>query len=312
MKRTAEQSNRKKQGIGKYIDGHMTLLMLLPASAAVIIVSIYPTLRTIGMSFFDKQLLRQEEPFTGLENYVEALSNSDVWQTIFNTLFFSIVSLILGAALAMYIAVKLIKPLPGKGFFRALFLVPWVTPPLVASFVWRILLSENFSPINSILLKLGLIETPLSFLDNTEVFLGFLSVPLIMLTIINVWSIFPFMMVMFIAGLQTVPQELYEAATMDGAGKIVRFWKITLPCIRPVISVSVLLELIWQFNNFNISYMVTQGGPLGLTKLLSVEVYQQAFTNFRYGYASSISVIMMLIALVPAVIYIRSSMKEIQ
>ena len=139
-----------------------------------------------------------------------------------------------------------------------------------------------------------------------------MSVPLIMLTIINVWSIFPFMMVMFIAGLQTVPQELYEAATMDGAGKIVRFWKITLPCIRPVISVSVLLELIWQFNNFNISYMVTQGGPLGLTKLLSVEVYQQAFTNFRYGYASSISVIMMLIALVPAVIYIRSSMKEIQ
>lgn len=83
MKRTAEQSNRKKQGIGKYIDGHMPLLMLLPASAAVIIVSIYPTLRTIGMSFFDKQLLRQEEPFTGLENYVEALSNSDVWQTIF-------------------------------------------------------------------------------------------------------------------------------------------------------------------------------------------------------------------------------------
>jgi len=117
--------------------------------------------------------------------------------------------------------------------------------------------------------------------------------------------------VMFIAGLQTVPKELYEAATMDGAGKIKSFWKITVPCIRPVISVSVLLELIWQFNNFNISYMVTQGGPLGLTKLLAVEVYQQAFTNFRYGYASAVSVIMMCIALVPAVVYIRSSLKEI-
>lgn len=98
---------------------------------------------------------------------------------------------------------------------------------------------------------------------------------------------------------------------MDGAGKITSFWKITVPCIRPVISVSVLLELIWQFNNFNISYMVTQGGPLGLTRLLAVEVYQQAFTSFNYGYAASVSVIMMMIALVPAIFYIKSSIREI-
>ena len=293
------------------LDKHTPFLMLVPAAASVLLVSVYPTLKTIGMSFFDKQLLNKEEPFVGLANYAEALSNAVIWQTIFNTLFFALASLALGVALAMYIAVKLIKPLPGRGFFRALFLVPWVTPPLVASFVWRILLSQNFSPINSVLLKLGWIQGPVSFLDNTEVFFGFLSVTLIMLTIINVWSIFPFLMVMFIAGLQTVPKELYEAATMDGAGKITSFWKITVPCIRPVISVSVLLELIWQFNNFNISYMVTQGGPLGLTKLLAVEVYQQAFTNFNYGYAASVSVIMMMIALVPAIFYMKSSIREI-
>lgn len=303
-----EKKKRKK----RFMDDHAPGFMLLPAVAAVLIVSVYPTLKTVGMSFFDKQLLKTEEPFIGIANYIEALGDREIWQTIFNTLFFSVVSLGAGVALAMYIAVKLIKPLPGKGFFRALFLVPWVTPPLVASFVWRILMSENFSPVNSILLKLGWIKTPVSFLDNTEVFLGFLSIPLLMLTIINIWSIFPFLMVMFIAGLQTVPKELYEAATMDGAGKIISFWKVTVPCIRPVIAVSVLLELIWQFNNFNISYMVTQGGPLGLTKLLSVEVYQQAFTNFRYGYASSVSVIMMMIALVPSIFYIRSSMKNIQ
>ena len=130
-----------------------------------------------------------------------------------------------------------------------------------------------------------------------------------MLTIINVWSIFPFLMVMFIAGLQTVPQDIYEAATLDGAGKIITFWKITVPCIRPVITTSIILELIWQFNNFNISYMVTNGGPLGLTKTLAVEVYQQAFTNFKYGYASAISIIMMLIALIPSIFYIKSSIK---
>ncbi|NBJ93253.1 carbohydrate ABC transporter permease [Parablautia muri] len=297
---------------GGFWDRHTPFIMLLPAVLAVMIVSVYPTLRTVGMSFFDKSLLSRKEPFIGLANYAEAFGKTELWLYICNTLFFAIVSLILGVALAMYVAVKLIKPLPGKGFFRAMFLTPWVTPPLVASFTWRILFSENFSPINSILLRLGWIKTPISFLNSTDVFLGFLSVPLLMLVIINVWSIFPFLMVMFIAGLQTVPAELYEAATMDGAGKIKQFWKITVPCIRPVIAVSILLELIWQFNNFNISYMVTSGGPLGRTKLLAVEVYQQAFTNFRYGYASAVSVIMMLVAAIPAVLYVRSSVKELQ
>ena len=208
----------------------------------------------------------------------------------------------------MLIATKLIKPYPLRGFFRAMFLIPWVTPPLVASIVWRFIFSENFSPINSILLKLHLIKVPVNFLGSTAKFLG-VSEPLIVLTIINVWSIFPFLMVMFIAGLQTVPQEIYEAARMDGAGKMATFWKITVPCIRPVITSSIVLELIWQFNNFNISYMVTNGGPLGLTKTMAVEVYQAAFTNYRYGYASALSIIMMLIALIPSIFYIRSSLK---
>lgn len=298
--------------IGRVLDRHTPFIMLLPAVIAVLAVSVYPALRTIGMSFFDKSLLSNEEPFIGFANYVEAFKNMDVWQSIANTLFFAIASLILAVALAMYIAVKLVKPYLGRGFFRALFLVPWVTPPLVASFTWRMLLSENFSPINSILLKTGLIDYPLTFLDSTAKYFGFLSIPLVMLTIINVWCIFPFLMVMFIAGLQTVPMELYEAATMDGAGKIRQFWKITVPCIRPVVTVSIVLELIWQFNNFNVSYMVTKGGPLGLTKLLAVEVYTSAFTNYRYGYASAVSVIMMMVALIPAVYYIRSSLKDIQ
>lgn len=294
------------------LDNLTPRLMLLPAVAAIMLVSVYPTLKTMWMSFYDKQLLKKTEIFNGISNYTHALKDPEIWQVICNTLFFALVSLIAGVALAMFIGVKLIKPYPGKGFFRALFLIPWVTPPLVASFVWRTILSTNFSPINSILLKLGIVDTPLSFLESTQTYFGFLSIPLVMITIINVWSIFPFLMVMFIAGLQTVPKELYEAATMDGAGKMKSFWKITVPCIRPIISVSVLLELIWQFNNFNISYMVTQGGPLGLTKLLAVEIYQQAFTNFNYGYASSVSVIMMCIAFIPAIIYIRSSMKDLQ
>lgn len=299
---------KKQKSFGSILNQWTSFLMLMPAIASLLIVSIYPTVKTIWMSFFDKSILKKEEPFIGLANYIEAFSKAGTWQTIFNTLFFAIVSLALGVSLAMLIATKLIRPYPLRGFFRAMFLIPWVTPPLVASIVWRFIFSENFSPINSILLKLHLIKVPINFLGSTATFLG-VSEPLIVLTIINVWSIFPFLMVMFIAGLQTVPQEIYEAARMDGAGKMATFWKITVPCIRPVITSSIVLELIWQFNNFNISYMVTNGGPLGLTKTMAVEVYQAAFTNYRYGYASALSIIMMLIALIPSIFYIRSSLK---
>ena len=120
------------------------------------------------MSFFDKQLLKKTVSFIGLSNYWTALKNPDTWQVIFNTLFFAAVSLILGVALAMFIAVKLIKPYPGRGFLRAMFLIPWVTPPLVASFVWRTILSANFSPLNYILLKLGIVKVPVSFLESTH------------------------------------------------------------------------------------------------------------------------------------------------
>ena len=299
---------KKQNSFGSILNQWTSFLMLMPAIASLLIVSIYPTVKTIWMSFFDKSILKKEEPFIGLANYIEAFSKAGTWQTIFNTLFFAIVSLALGVSLAMLIATKLIKPYPLRGFFREMYLIPWVTPPLVASIVWRFIFSENFSPINSILLKLHLIKVPVNFLGSTATFLG-VSEPLIVLTIINVWSIFPFLMVMFIAGLQTVPQEIYEAARMDGAGKMATFWKITVPCIRPVITSSIVLELIWQFNNFNISYMVTNGGPLGLTKIMAVEVYQAAFTNYRYGYASALSIIMMLIALIPSIFYIRSSLK---
>ena len=299
---------KKQNSFGSILNQWTSFLMLMPAIASLLIVSIYPTVKTIWMSFFDKSILKKEEPFIGLANYIEAFSKAGTCQTIFNTLFFAIVSLALGVSLAMLIATKLIKPYPLRGFFRAMFLIPWVTPPLVASIVWRFIFSENFSPINSILLKLHLIKVPVNFLGSTATFLG-VSEPLIVLTIINVWSIFPFLMVMFIAGLQTVPQEIYEAARMDGAGKMATFWKITVPCIRPVITSSIVLELIWQFNNFNISYMVTNGGPLGLTKTMAVEVYQAAFTNYRYGYASALSIIMMLIALIPSIFYTRSSLK---
>ena len=292
---------QKKKNIGSRINKSTPFLMLLPAIISLLIVSIYPTLRTVLMSFFDKSLLKKEEPFVGLANYIEAFSKSSTWQTVFNTLFFAIVSLILGVALAMYIATKLIKPYPLRGFFRAMFLIPWVTPPLVASIVWRFIFSENFSPINSVLLKLNIIDTPVNFLGGTTTFLG-ISKPLVVLTIINVWSIFPFLMVMFIAGLQTVPQDIYEAAKIDGATPLQSFLHITLPLIRPYTFMVVILGTIWSFQMFDLAYTMTGGGPGQATMTLVYLVYNTAYRNCEMGYACSIAMLLFAIVVVISII----------
>jgi ABC-type sugar transport system permease subunit len=285
--------------------------MLLPALIGSLFVHIYPTLDAIRMSFFDIQLLRPGRPFAGLQNYATILADPTTSQVIGNTIVWTLFSLIFGSIIGLFAAVKLNKPYPGRGFLRALFLVPWVTPPYVVANVFRWLVSETFSPINNFLLNIGLIERPINFLGNIELILwGMTSVPALTLIAINVWSIFSFMMVMFLAGLQTIDTSIYEAARIDGASNRQIFFRITLPLLLPVVETVILLQGIWQFNNFNLSFLVTRGGPLNLTSLASVRVYSEAFINFRYGTAAALSVIMLLIILVPAVIYMRRSLKS--
>ncbi|SCH17921.1 Inner membrane ABC transporter permease protein ycjO [uncultured Ruminococcus sp.] len=294
----------------KFVNKYTPVIMLLPALIGVLIIQIYPSLDSIRLSFTDKSLLNPITSYVGFDNYIKALSDPQTWQTILNTLVFAVLSLALGAVFAMLVANELNKKFRGRTFFRAMFLAPWVTPPLVTSAIWQLLLSETFSPINGLLMQLGWIDKPINFLGNTEPILGFLSMPLISIIIINVWSIFPFLMVMFLAGMQTIPAEMIEAATVDGANSVQRFFKITLPCLMPVIETSILLEGIWQFNNFNISYLVTKGGPLNSTMVMAVDVYTEAFINFNYGSGATISVLMMLIILFPAVVYLKKQLRQ--
>ncbi len=307
MKRESVKGRLVK--IPEFLERNTPVLMLLPAALGVLCIQVYPTIRSIVMSFFDISLLSKERPFVGLKNYIELMKDPVVWQVMLNTILFAVLSLVIGGCFAMLVAVELNKNFPGKGIFRTIFLVPWVTPPLVTSMIWKLLVSESFSPINAVLLELGLIDHPLNFLGQTDTVFGFFSVPMLVIVIINVWSIFPFMMVMFLAGLQTIPMELYEAAEMDGARKHQQFWYITLPSLLPVISTSILLQGIWQFNSFNVSYMVTKGGPLHLTEVMAVRVYSEAFINFRYGLAAATSVIMLLLVLIPSIFYLRSNLK---
>ncbi len=295
----------------KLIDRHTGYILLFPAILASLFVHVYPTVDAVRISFFDFQLLHTNRPFVGWGNFVTVLQDPAFIQVFGNTIIWTILSLIVGGATGLIVAIFLNRPYPGRGFLRALFLVPWVTPPVVVAIIFRSLLSQTFSPINGLLMNLHWIDSPINFLGNLDLLGGIFSVPLLTIVAINVWCTFSFMMVMFLAGLQTIPPELYEAARVDGASKHQQFWRITWPSILPVVETVALLQGIWQFNNFNISYLVTHGGPLHATELLSVEVYNEAFNNFRFGTAAALSVIMMLIILIPAVFYVRRSVKHV-
>lgn len=294
-----------KKSLSSFLDRYISYILILPVLLCITAVILYPSIRTIAMSFYRVELLNPERSFVGLENFSEILKNPDLLRIIGNTLFFSLASLVISTILALYSAQLLNKPYWGRGLYRTLFLVPWITPPVVMGAVWKVLYSESFSPISGLLMTLGIIEKPISFLGNTEWGFGPVTLPMISLVIVNVWHMFPFMVVMFLAAMQSVPKDYYEAATVDGLGKTGQFYKITLPLIMPVVEITLLLEFIWQFNNFNSSYLLTQGGPVDMTNVLAVKVYQEAFINYKYSIASSISVLMFFIALIPSIFYIK-------
>jgi ABC-type sugar transport system permease subunit len=244
----------------------------------------------------------------GFANYAEALGNPTIRRVLFNTFFWAVTTLLVGGSFALFVAQQLNKAFRGRSVFRTLFLAPWVTPPIAVSMIWRQVMSRDFSPISGMLQNMGLIERSINFLGDTTLFFGFVSIPMLSLIMINVWSMFPFCSVMFLASLQTIPLEIYEAARVDGASKFQVFWRITFPLLLPVIQTTLLLQGIWQFNSFNLSFLVTHGGPLNSTELLSVSVYNATYLAFRYGYAGAISVIMLCIVAVPAVISIINSL----
>ncbi len=292
------------------LDDVTPYLMVIPALVCIGFVSLYPSVRSVLMSFYNIDLLKANTPFVGLANYEKFFSNATSIRVLFNTFFWAVCSVCLGTIIAMITAMQLNKPFRGRAAFRSIFLAPWVTPPVVVASIWAVLLNRDLSPINGILMSLGLVETPIAFLADPTVYWGFLSKPMLYLIVINLWNMQPFMVVMFLAGLQTVPKELYEAATVDGASKSRQFRHITLPLLAPVMETTLLLQCIWQFNNFNLSYLVTKGGPLNTTELLAVRVYTESMINFKYGYGAAISVVMVLVTLVPALMYISRVIRQ--
>jgi multiple sugar transport system permease protein len=267
-------------------------VFLLPLFVLVLGLVVYPFYRAISLSFTDK-LVGYPERFVGFRNYVYLAHDDTFRGVIRNSLVFAVASVGLKIVTGVGMALVLHYTWRWRNFFRGMFLLPWITSTVIVALTWRWMF-DSFPGrgfFNSVLLDAGLLTRPLAFMASPE---G----AMFAVVIANWWRGFPFFGVSYLAAMQSIPVEMYEAAAVDGAGAWRRFWNVTLPGLKHIIIVTVLLSFIWTINDFNIIYVMTRGGPGSATQVFATYSYEVAFNQLRWarGVTISIYVVPLLVA----------------
>jgi multiple sugar transport system permease protein len=278
--------------------------MLAPTLALLVLFYGYPIFKNLSMSFTDLSLLgmRRGGNWVGLDNYRELVRAGDLGHILFNTLVWLTatsvaIRLLMGLGIAVLLNSRALKRVRMAAIARFALLIPWATPPIVAVVMWRWLLDPQ-GAVNKALISLSLISEPIAFFaDMRTVWPAIVA--------IMVWNTVPLIALSLLSSLQTVPEELYEAAELDGATRWQEFRYITLPFLMPSLLVLGLMSVFWSFNNFVYVWLATGAGPGTFTNVLATEVYIKAFVDFRLGYSSAIGMIMALVMAVFGAVYLR-------
>jgi ABC-type sugar transport system permease subunit len=259
-------------------------LLTVPMLASLLAVSLYPVLRTIWMAFRNTSLESQSDNFTGLANIRRLAHDSLFWQAWRQTLEFTAVTTIAETLLGLVIALALYQKFRGRGLVRAAVLVPWAIPTVVTArmFSW---LFDQGGVVNYLLVEAHLVSAPVNFLGSTT-----LALPTLMVA--DIWKTTPFMALLLLAGLQTIPPGLGEAARIDGASSWDYFWRVRLPLLMPTLLVAALLRALDAFRVFDLPYVVTGGGPASSTQTMSTYAYNVLFSGLEIGYGSMIATAM--------------------
>ena len=275
-------------------------LFILPASLVVLLVSIYPLLRGFYLSLTDTNALYPDRAqFVGFNNILQVLfEDKEFWSFIGFTFFYAISTVICVYVISLILALLVNQPFRGKGVIRALYLLPWVIPSVVAVNAWSWILNDQTGLINTTLMSLGLIQDPILFLATPRA-------AQLTSVLVGTWKNFPFMLMVLVSAMQNISPDLYESADIDGASAFQRFRYITMPMIKQVSVVTTVLMLIWNFNNFDIVYLLTSGGPGRATMNISIYTYNMAFYRQLTGYASAIAVVMMVMMFIMSYVYRR-------
>ena len=274
---------------------------VLPAILVMLVVIAYPIYYTIDLSFFTTppSLQLRDKLFVGFDNYTLILSSDVFWRVTVNTVIWTVASTVFAFVLGLGTALALHRDFAGRGAMRAIFIIPWVISAVAASYIWKWIYHSDFGVIGAVLVSLGLAERPPNFIDNVNTVLPSLIV-------VNVWREFPFAMIMLMAGLQTVPDQLLRAAKVDGASAWQRFWHVTFPHLQGVSTVTVLLLAVSNFNSFIIPWIMTGGGPSNASHIWITHIYELAFGRQRWGVASAYSVLLFLTLMTLGYFYVRA------
>ncbi len=267
-------------------DSTYAVLFLMPALLILAVVIFYPLVQVLYTSVYDTHLmLPDEQKFIGLRNFTQLFTADPIFITaVLNTMIFTAASVAGGFGMGFGMALLLNEHLPFRHILRGIALIPWVVPGVIVALLTLYMFNGEVGLINYTLKTLGLIDEFIPWFGSTAH-----ALPAIIVA--NIWNQTPFYMLMLLAGLQTRPEDLMEAAKIDGAGMWARFRYVTLPHLKGIIMIVTALMVIWNFNNFDLIWTTTQGGPVNATMVLSVYTYRQAFLSFRLGYASAIAVL---------------------
>lgn len=273
--------------------------MLLPAFLIMIVVVLYPFLYNIVLSLSNMGLRNfRNWDVVGFQNYARVFIEPGFYSILLKTIIWTLVNIVFHVSIGVMLALLLNRALPGRGLIRMILILPWAVPQYITALTWRGMFNQEYGAINLILAKYMHMPVVNWLGSPTEAFIACI--------LTNVWLGFPFMMIVALGGLQSIPHQLYEAADIDGASWWTKLTKITIPLLRPVMAPAVVLGMVWTFNNLNVIWLVSNAGePSDKTHILVSFVYKSAFNLYRYGYAAAMSMVIFLILLAFSLVYMR-------
>jgi multiple sugar transport system permease protein len=279
------------------------IILIAPSVFLICALLVYPVLYGVWLSLFKKHSFFPEQKFVGIANYVYLMKDSQFWTSLWYGTVYSVSTILLQIVIGMIAALILNETFRGRNFVRGVILFPYMIPTVVAIILWKWLLNNQFGLVNYLLLAIGIVETPVSWMGKDHIMTS--------LIIISVWEFFPFVVLSVLARLQTIPPVLYEAAKVDGAGAFNRFIHVTLPQLRNVLFVVILLRSIWMFTKFDTVWLLTQGGGAEkYVRTLPVYTYMRTFMYYQAGLGAALAVIMFGLLIASTVIYFKMFRRE--
>ncbi|WP_179039446.1 carbohydrate ABC transporter permease [Rhizobium leguminosarum] len=276
-----------------------------PATLLLVLLMLFPMVMVFKYSLMDGAIMKKDAAFAGLQNYMTIFENPVFWQSVVQTLYFTIMSVIfhfiIGLAFALLLNTNRVDPLI-RSILRVLFILPWLFTAVIIAIIWRLLLDPN-GVVNSVLMALHIINFKVEWFSSTRTAIH-------ALTFANIWAGYPLYMVSLLAGLQGISKELYEAAGIDGANEIQKFWYITIPQLMPIIISIALLDFIWTMQVFPLVWMTTGGGPIYSTEVLSTFTYKLAFSQYEFSLASASAMIILIISMSVTYFYIKHQQRR--